>query len=186
MENMERRAFLGATIGAVPLALLGQSVKISAPAKVVRVANGEDRLGEHHVIGVSSTAFKVLTDDSGGGLFVIEHASRKKGGPPRHLHHNENEWFYVLEGEYIVEIGSERFQLKPGDSILGPREVPHAWAFVGESPGKLLIAFAPAGKMESFFRDNVKRFKDGEYNLNDPEVYRAYGLELLGPSLSVS
>ena len=100
------------------------------------------------------------------------------------MHHNENEWFYVLEGEYIAEIGSERFHLKAGDSILGPREVPHAWAFVGDTPGKLLIAFAPAGKMESFFRDNAKRRKDGEY-LNDAEVHRAYGLELLGPPLSV-
>ena len=184
MENMERRTFLSGAVAAFPLALLGQSVKTSTSVKAALVASGEDRLGENHTIGVSSTAFKVLTDDSGGGLFVIEHPSRKKGGPPRHLHHNENEWFYVLEGEYIAEIGSERFHLKAGDSILGPREVPHAWAFVGDTPGKLLIAFAPAGKMESFFRDNAKRRKDGEY-LNDAEVHRAYGLELLGPPLSV-
>lgn len=83
-------------------------------------------------------------------LFVNEHASRKKGGPPRHLHHNENEWFYVIEGEYIAEIGSERFQLKPGDSVLGPREVPHAWAYVGEGPGKLLIASHPLAKWKRF------------------------------------
>lgn len=184
MEGMERRAFLGAALAAAPMALFARSINTSTPGKGVRVASGEDRLGEHHVIGVSSTAFKVLTDDTADGLFVIEHASHKKGGPPRHLHHNENEWFYVLEGEYIAEIGSERFQLKAGDAVLGPREVPHAWAFVGESPGKLLIAFAPAGKMESFFRDNEKRRKDGVY-LNDAEVYRAYGLELLGPPLSV-
>lgn len=103
------------------------------------------------------------SDGSASALFVIEHASRKKGGPPRHLHHNENEWFYVIEGEYIAEVGSERFQLKPGDSLLGPREVPQAWAYVGEGPGKLLIAFSPAGKMEAFFRDNEKRQKEGEY-----------------------
>lgn len=101
------------------MALLGQSVKSSVPAKVALVPDGEDRLAEHHIIGVSTTAFKVLTDDAGGGLFVMEHASRKKGGPPRHLHHNENEWFYVLQGEYIAEIGSQRFHLKPGDSVLG-------------------------------------------------------------------
>lgn len=114
----------------------------------------------------------------------MEHTSRKKGGPPRHLHHNEDEWFYVIEGEYIAEIGSERFELKPGDSVLGPREVPHAWAFVGDTPGRMLITFAPANKMEAFFRDNAKRRKDGEY-LNDAQIYHAYGLELLGPPLSV-
>jgi mannose-6-phosphate isomerase-like protein (cupin superfamily) len=184
MQNMERRSFLGAAIAALPFALRAQSTTTSAPARAVRVGRGEDRLGEHHTIGVSTTDFKVLTQDSAGGLFIMEHTSQKKGGPPRHLHHNEDEWWCVIDGEYIVEIGSERFHLKPGDSILGPREVPHAWAFVGDTPGRLLIAFAPANKMETFFRDNAKRRRDGEY-LNDAEVFRAYGLELLGPTLSL-
>lgn len=182
MQDLDRRAFLGTALATLPLAMLAQTAETKI--KPARVPSGEDRLEERHVIGVSSTAFKVLTDESASALFVIEHASRNKGGPPRHLHHNENEWFYVLEGEYIAEIGSERFQLKPGDSILGPREVPHAWAYVGEGPGKLLIAFAPAGKMEAFFRDNAKRQNGSEY-LNDAAVYRAYGLELLGPPLSI-
>jgi mannose-6-phosphate isomerase-like protein (cupin superfamily) len=184
MQKMERRSFLAAAVAALPVALIGQSSNTPTTTKAVRVANGEDRLGEHHTIGVSSTAFKVLTQDTGGDLFIMQHANLKKGGPPRHLHHNEDEWFYVLEGDYIAEIGTERFQLKPGDSILAPRRVPHVWASVGEGPGKMLIAFAPANKMETFFRDNAKRRKDGDY-LNDAAVYRAYGLELLGPPLSV-
>jgi mannose-6-phosphate isomerase-like protein (cupin superfamily) len=184
MEKMERRSFLAAAIAALPVALIGQSSNTPATTKPVRVVDGEDRLGEHHTIGISSTAFKVLTRDTGGDLFIIQHANLKKGGPPRHVHHNEDEWFYVLEGNYIAEIGAERFELKAGDSVLGPRGVPHAWAFVGEGPGKLLIAFAPANKMEAFFRDNEKRRKDGDY-VNDAAVYKAYGLELLGPPLSV-
>ena len=44
----------------------------------------------------------------------MEHTNRKKGGPPRHLHHNEDKWFYAIEGEYIVEVESERFRLKSG------------------------------------------------------------------------
>ena len=182
--TIERRSFLAAAIAASPAALVAQSTKAKASPKAVRVARGEDRLGERHNIGLSTTLFKVLTKDSGGALFVMEHQSHEKGGPPRHLHHNEDEWFYVLEGDYIAEIGTERFQLKPGDSILAPRGVPHVWASVGEGPGKMLIAFAPANKMESFFRDNAKRRKDGDY-LNDAAVYHAYGLELLGPPLPV-
>ena len=184
MQNMARRSFLGATIAALPLTLMGQSERNATTPRVARVARNEDRLGEPHIIGVSSTAFKVLTQDTGGGLFIMEHTNQKKGGPPRHLHHNEDEWFYDTEGDYIAEIGSDRFQLKSGDSILGPREVPHAWAFVGDTPGRLLIAFAPAGKMEAFFRDNAKRRKDGNY-VNDAAFYRSYGLELIGPSLSL-
>ena len=184
MRDLDRRSFLGAAMAALPLALSEQSIGTSTQAKATLVPRGEDRFGEHHTIGVSSTDFKVTTKDSNGGLFIFEHTNRKKGGPPRHLHHNEDEWFYAIEGEYILEVGSERFQLKAGDCILAPREVPHAWAFVGDTPGKLLIAFAPANKMEAFFRDNEKRFNGGNY-ANEAEIYRAYGMELLGPPLSI-
>jgi mannose-6-phosphate isomerase-like protein (cupin superfamily) len=117
----------------------------------------------------------------------MEHTSQKKGGPPRHLHHNEDEWFYVIQGDYVMEIGTERFRLKSGDSVLGPREVPHVWAFTGDTLGKLLITFAPANKMEEFFRSFKPR--GGTYsNWNDPqdkERMRAHGMELLGPPLSL-
>ena len=80
MQNIERRSFLGAAIGALPLALVGQSIKTPTASKAALVSRGEDRLGERHVLGVSTTAFKVLTQDTGGGLFIIEHASQRKGG----------------------------------------------------------------------------------------------------------
>jgi quercetin dioxygenase-like cupin family protein len=191
MRNLERRDFLGGAMAAFPLALLGQSSKaptLPAASVIARVPAGADRLGENHTLGVSSTAFKVLTQDSAGALFLMEHTYRKKGGPPRHLHHNEDEWFYVIEGDYIAEVGSERSELKLGDSILGPREIPHAWAFVGETPGRMLIAFAPANKMEAFFRDGIKRHNNAYSNpaaADDKEFFRAYGMELLGPPLPV-
>jgi len=171
------------------VATLAQSIKTLRPVvKASLVPHGEDRQGEHHSIGISSTDFKVSTQDSHGDLFTMEHSSRKKGGPPRHLHHNEDEWFYAIAGEYVVEIGPERFRLKSGDSVLAPREVPHAWAFVGDTPGKMLIAFAPANKMEAFFREGMKRHNNAysnSDNANDKEFFRAYGMELLGPPLSV-
>ena len=169
MGKMARRPFLGTVIAGFPCALLGQSINASKPTSIPPVLSGQGRLSEHHTIGVSSTDFKVITPDAGGGIFIIEHTNRKKGGPPRHLHHNEDEWFYVIAGEYIVEIGTERFQIKSGDSILAPREVPHVWAFVG-GLGRMLIAFAPANKMEAFFRDSEKRRKGDEY-VKDAQFY---------------
>jgi mannose-6-phosphate isomerase-like protein (cupin superfamily) len=192
MRDLNRRSFVGAALAAFPLAVFGESgrspaqgsLQGKAEVKAALVPYGEDRQGEHHNIGISSTDFKVTTQDSGGALFLFEHSNHKKGGPPRHLHHNEDEWFYAIEGDYIVEVGSERFHLRAGDSILAPREVPHAWAFAGDTPGRLLIAFAPANKMESFFRENAKHFNGGNY-ANEAEIYRAYGMELVGPPLSV-
>jgi len=112
----------------------------------------------------------------------MEHRNIRKGGPPRHLHHKEDELFYVLEGEYVVEVGSKMHRLRTGDCILGPREVPHSWAFVGSESGRLLLAYAPAGRMQAFFLERDKR--GGAY-ANDAALMHAYGMELLGPPIAV-
>lgn len=111
----------------------------------------------------------------------MEHSNLGKGGPYRHLHPAQDEWLYAMEGEFRVEIGDQKLTLKPGDSVLMPRRVPHAWAQVGDTPGKLLIAFSPAGRMEEFFREFGKTGKLP----TDPEVVKAYGLERVGPPLSI-
>jgi len=147
----------------------------------LRVAAGEDLFGEHRGLGISTIAFKVSAQDS-GGLFILENTFREKGGPARHLHYDQDEWFYAVEGEFIVEVGQERIILKPGDSLLAPRKVPHVWAFTGGVRGRMLIAFMPAGKMEAFFREVTKA---NAMPPQDPELWRAHGMELLGPPLSV-
>src|SRR5579883_3201996 len=115
MHNSKRRSFLTAAV-TFPAALAAQTSQPNE--KVVRVRAGEDRFGEHHTIGASTTDFKVGTQESRGDLFLMENTHTRKGGPPRHLHRNQDEWFYVVRGEYIVEIGAQRFTLSEGDSIL--------------------------------------------------------------------
>lgn len=148
---------------------------------VVRVAAGEDRYGELRGLGVSAIAFKLTARDS-GGLLVIENTFHDKGGPARHLHYDQDEWFYCLEGDFIIEVGRERIALTAGDSVLAPRKVPHVWAHVGEATGRMLIAFSPAGQMEAFFREVTKA---NAMPPQDPELWRAHGMELLGPPLLV-
>ena len=65
------------------------------------------------------------------GLFVIENTFHAKGGPARHLHYHQDEWFYSIEGEFILEVGDQRLRLRTGDSLLAPRKMPHVWAYVG-------------------------------------------------------
>jgi mannose-6-phosphate isomerase-like protein (cupin superfamily) len=60
----------------------------------------------------SVTDIKVSTLDTDGGLSVAEITYVHKGGPPRHLHHEQDEWFYVVEGEYVIEVGEERYELE--------------------------------------------------------------------------
>ncbi len=146
------------------------------------VAAGDDHFGEKRSLGISSINFKVVPQDS-NGIFIIENSFREKGGPARHLHYDQDEWFYVLEGEFAFEVGEEKFKLKPSDSLLGPRKVPHVWAFAGSAPrGKILIAFLPAGKMEAFFREVTKA---NAMPPQDPNLWQAHGMELLGPPLAI-
>ncbi len=148
---------------------------------VLRIAAGEDRFGEYRGLGISTIAFKVVPQDS-DGLLILENTFRAKGGPARHLHYDQDEWFYTAEGQFIVEVGQERFTLNPGDSLLAPRQIPHVWAYIGDAQGRMLIAFMPAGKMEAFFREVTKA---NAMPPQDPELWRAHGMELLGPPLSV-
>jgi quercetin dioxygenase-like cupin family protein len=148
---------------------------------LLRVAAGEDQFNEYRGLGVSVIAFKVSSPNP-NGPFVLENTFHEKGGPARHLHHDQDEWFYVVEGEFIIEIGQKRIKLNPGDSLLAPRKVAHAWAYVGDSKGRILIAFMPAGQMEAFFR---KVTEANAMPPQDPELWRAHGMELLGPPLSI-
>jgi quercetin 2,3-dioxygenase len=130
---------------------------------------------------VSQIAFKVSSSDP-NGLLILENTFHEKGGPARHLHHHQDEWFYAVEGEFIIEIGSERIRLNPGDSLFAPRKIPHAWAYIGNTKGRMLIAFMPAGQMEAFFREVTKA---NAMPPQDPELWRTHGMELLGPPLSI-
>ena len=181
---MDRRSFLSLSAATVTASALGQSAGVSGSAKlqpIPPVLAATDRTGEMHTMGYSHLAFKVLTSDSHGSLFMMEHHMEQRGGPPQHMHPHQDETFYVLEGEFIAEVGGKRFQLHPGDSCLAPRMVPHVWACVGDGSGKLLIAFTPSGKMEAFFN----KVSANHALLQNAALFREHDMVLLGPPLAV-
>jgi mannose-6-phosphate isomerase-like protein (cupin superfamily) len=146
------------------------------------VPAGQDRDGRHRGLGIGSVAFKVLPRETGGALFVFELTNHSPGGPPKHLHHEQDEWFYVVEGAYLIEIGEERVRLGPGDSVFGPRKVPHTWTFTGGSPGRMLIGFTPAGQMEAFMNELGRRERMAQ---QEPKLFSDHGMELVGPPLAL-
>ncbi len=161
---------------------MSESVSLaSGNQRVLSVAAGEDRFGEHRSLGISTIAFKAAPADT-AGVLILENTFYAKGGPARHLHYAEDEWFYAVEGEFIVEVGEEQFLLRAGDSLLAPRKAPHVWAYVGDATGRMLITFLPANKMEAFFREVTKA---SAMPPQDPELWRAHGMELVGPPLDV-
>lgn len=154
---------------------------MASQPNIVHLPAGQDRFGERRGLGVSNIAFKVVPQDS-SGLLILENSFSHKGGPARHLHHDQDEWFYIAEGEFVFEIGDQKLTLRSGDSLLGPRKVPHVWACMGDGVGRIVIAFSPAGQMEAFFR---KVTPASAMPVPDPELWRAHGMELLGPPLRV-
>ena len=181
---MKRRNFLKSAASAFPFAL-SQPFALATessdfPIKEAHLVRaGQDIDSEPRSLGFSRISFKTSSHETGGNLFLIEHSNLLPGGPPLHLHLEQEEWFYVMEGEVLFQVGVKRLLLKSGDSVLAPRRVPHAFTAVGTKPAKLLIAFAPAGKMQQFFRD----FAHGKLNPMDASLYRRYDLELIGPPL---
>lgn len=154
---------------------------LGTSAPFLMVAVDEDRFGEHRGLGISTIAFKVVPTD-GHDVLIIENSFYGKGGPARHLHEEQDEWFFVVAGDFMMEIGQEKLRLRTGDSVLAPRQVPHVWAFVGEGQGKMLITFMPAGKMESFFREVTRA---NAMPPQDPALWRAHGMALVGPPLAI-
>lgn len=182
---MERRTFLGLSLSAVPAAILAQEPLSSSGTRVpVHVSAGVDRLKEPCTLGDRSTIDrKVSSLDTAGQLFVIENHAQGRFGPPRHVHHEQDEWFYVISGVVVLEVGDQKYRLLPGDSVLAPRGVPHVWAQVTPEGGRLLIAFQPAGKMESFFAE-LGKLGDFPPPAQARELFERHGMTIAGPPLT--
>lgn len=146
------------------------------------VPNGHDRFGSSCDLGIGAISFKVTAADSQGGLAIFEIAHHTPGGPPRHFHQRQDEWFSIAAGHYLLEVGDQQFELGPGDSAFGPRGIPHTWTYVGGEPGRIVFVFSPAGQMENFFRAMSQL---NGVPPRDPAFWQRYGMELVGPPLPI-
>lgn len=152
--------------------------------KGLKIEAGKDRYDKPITLMEGDTFFtKVSSKDTEGDLFIFESIREKKGGVPLHYHFEQDEWWYVLEGEFLFKVGEDMFTAKQGDSMFGPRKVPHAFSKTNEGIARLLMGFQPAGKMEEHF----KALSEGIYSkLNDDEkkaFRRNNGFEVVGPAL---
>ena len=110
---------------------------------------------------------------------------------PLHVHHNEDEAFYVVEGEVTVLIGDERIDLGAGDYLFAPRDVPHTTIVTSES-ARYITTISPAGLEDLFVELGVPVTGDEqpvEAALPPmPELVRrfaGYGVDIIGPPLSL-
>jgi quercetin dioxygenase-like cupin family protein len=107
--------------------------------------------GERIWIVGDTLTFKATAETTGGTLTAIECEAAPGGGPPPHIHENEDESFYVLDGRFEILLGDKLLRAGPGDYAFVPRGTVHRFANVGDDVGRILILFTPGG-LEQFFR----------------------------------
>jgi len=114
------------------------------------LAPGEGTSVENPTGGV--TTFKVIGDQSGGGLTLIEGVSAPGEGPPLHIHREQDEFIYILDGTFSVRLGDDLIEAQPGAFIFIPRTTPHTWQNVGDGPARFVATLIPASAgFEEFF-----------------------------------
>lgn len=183
---MKRRQFLQTPLLAAALTSAIQTDAKERPKKGFKVSAGKDRFQQElHIMGGQFDRI-VSAEDTDGDLLIYNTVRQEKGGPALHLHHEQDEWFYVIKGEFLVKVGDDTFTLKPGDSAFAPRKIPHAFAKVNEGEGQVLVLFQPAGSMEDFFKQMSKHGssipQDQERLLK--ELWETHGMQVVGPPLT--
>jgi mannose-6-phosphate isomerase-like protein (cupin superfamily) len=188
---MKRNTFLrmlsvtGAVL-AVPVSVIAKSYTMLREKTGYEIDAGADRFQKPINLFDGDTFYtKVSTKDTDGDLYVYESSRVKKGGPNLHLHYNQDEWWYILEGEFVIKVGDKMHHVKPGDSVFGPRGVPHAFSKVGEGVGRMLTTFQPAGKMEECFIAISEGQMKGKPEAEQDEFRKQHGFERVGPPIDI-
>src|SRR3569833_3051515 len=175
---MKRRSFLKSAAAMLPAAGFDPMSIAEMPTREQEhvIEAGHDRLGEAHSRGYSSILFKVLPRETSNGLFVLEHMNLVECGPALLIHPLEEEDVYLISGEVRFALGNERLTLKAGDSVLGPRGIPHTIAAVKGTPSHMQLAFTPAAKIEECLRATAGPNPPKQ----DAEFWRTVDRELIG------
>lgn len=114
-----------------------------------------------------------------GGSFSLFEEVPPMVDTPRHVHEREDEVFYVLDGEHVIEVGDGEFVVGPGGVVFAPRHVPHSQRRVVPGEGRLLVLTTPGG-LDGFFRELAAAQDAGTLG---PDAYAAaserYGITWL-------
>jgi mannose-6-phosphate isomerase-like protein (cupin superfamily) len=140
---MKRRLFLQLPLAATALTATAKNKITERSKKGFKVEAGKDHLQEElHIMGGPSDC-KVSGKVTDGDLCIYDTVRQDKGGPALHLHHNQDEWFYIIKGEFMVKTGEDEFNIKSGDSAFAPRTIPHAFAKISEGEAQMPVLFQP-------------------------------------------
>ena len=118
--------------------------------------------GEGKIVGVlrDQSTFKVLSEQTRGAYAILEQKIPAGYGPPLHVHRQETEIFYILEGQFEVTVGEQKVVAPTGAMVVGPRNIPHTFRNIGSQDGHLLLTVIP-GRFANYFIE-VDGLDDGD------------------------
>ena len=130
---------------------------------------------------------KATSEQTGGAFGLVEQVLPAGFAAPYHVHHAEDEVYYVLEGEITFICGGEKLRGGPGTYVFGPRDIPHGVRVEGTAPARLLHLNTPGG-FEHFFQDMGEPAQTltipppGPIDMEKLMVLATkYNIEILGP-----
>jgi quercetin dioxygenase-like cupin family protein len=129
--------------------------------------------------------FKVTGDETGGALdyFTVEVAPH--GGPPLHVHHDQEETVHVLRGRFKIRIGDDTFRCEEGGFAYLPAGVPHAFLNLTDEPGEIIVVYTPGGG-HRFYEELGPLTRNGAPDrATVAALFEKYGMTLLGPPLTL-
>ena len=123
------------------------------------------------------------TAATGGAMSIVDSVTPPGMGPPRHVHHAEDEAFVVLSGECEFWVAGRRWTAGPGETAFVPRGTEHTFRVIGTQPSRHLIILTPGG-FEQFFHEMAEgRCRIPEDMETVVESGRRHNLDFTGPPL---
>ncbi len=186
---MQRHSFLklSTLLGSsliIPVGSWAKKLAKKRIGKAIKTDARKDRFDKPiHLFEGDTFYTKVSATDTENDIYIFESTRIKKGGPTEHFHYAQDEWWYILEGEFLFKVGDETFTAKTGDSVFAPRMVPHAFAKTNEGEAKLLMLFQPAGKMEAYFKAVSEGTTANMTETERNEFKKQHGFKVTGPAL---
>jgi mannose-6-phosphate isomerase-like protein (cupin superfamily) len=132
---------------------------------------------------------KATAATTGGAFGLVESFVAPGFSPPLHVHHREDEAFYVLEGELTMKCGERTFRATAGAFVFLPRDVPHTFVVEGDRPARMLTLLTPGGGEGVFVDGGRPAEHDGLPPATPPDIERLrrvsgeYGADIIGPPL---
>ena len=118
---------------------------------VARTFGLEEREGDARWwLGVTLATIKATGKETDGRYTLVEVLEPDSVEAPLHVHHKEDEAFWILEGELTFQIGEETIKASPGSFLFGPKDVPHRYT-VDSGPARMLFLLSPAGFEELIY-----------------------------------